>query len=482
MLIIISDLHFVDGTAGEHNLPVSAFENVLFSDIITLARNKNAKEIKLVLLGDIIDVLRSEQWFRNDFPLADRPWGDNGLRDIAGVQHDSATEQRCLEILGRFPDDGKKPSEPEDTILYKNWETFEFFRQFAGKLLDEFQNDLPVEIIYVPGNHDRLCNLYPSVRDEVKKMLGLTVTQDTVLGDPNEDWWYRCDFMDETHGVYARHGHQYDPWNYGGGNDYTRRGHIQASIGDVITTEFAVKIPYTLASMKDSYPEVTDELVDKVKEIDNVRPLNRVMEWLRYRIKKEDCGQVRKALDKAFDKVISEMLDIEFVQQWRSPQTRWDEVLRAMSSRWLRWLPKRLLDRLDVEDLLPLFFAVTGGSDDPEKDDHAIAAYGERIWKESKKIRFVLYGHTHSPMQLPLDGRTEHMDDEGGNEAVYINTGTWRERIYRTIGLDKAYDFVNLKQMTYTVFYRRDEDTKGKAPRTLSFEVWTGAKKKHYQQ
>jgi len=39
---------------------------------------------------------------------------------------------------------------------------------------------------------------------------------------------------------------------------------------------------------------------------------------------------------------------------------------------------------------------------------------------------------------------------------------------------------VDLKQMTYTVFYRKDEDTRGKKPETLSFDIWTGTKKKHY--
>lgn len=32
MLVVISDLHFTDGTAGEHNLPVEAFDDVFLSD------------------------------------------------------------------------------------------------------------------------------------------------------------------------------------------------------------------------------------------------------------------------------------------------------------------------------------------------------------------------------------------------------------------------------------------------------------------
>ena len=62
----------------------------------------------------------------------------------------------------------------------------------------------------------------------------------------------------------------------------------------------------------------------------------------------------------------------------------------------------------------------------------------------------------------------------------YINTGTWRNRIQKTIGLDQAPDFVDLKQMTYSVFYRTDEDAGGKQDGTLSFDVWSGIKKKSY--
>ncbi len=40
MLIVVSDLHFVDGTAGEHNLPVGAFRDVFLEDVKALAKDK----------------------------------------------------------------------------------------------------------------------------------------------------------------------------------------------------------------------------------------------------------------------------------------------------------------------------------------------------------------------------------------------------------------------------------------------------------
>jgi hypothetical protein len=102
------------------------------------------------------------------------------------------------------------------------------------------------------------------------------------------------------------------------------------------------------------------------------------------------------------------------------------------------------------------------------------AAFGEETWRRDKRIRFVLYGHTHDPACHVLDGA-------GGREVFYLNTGTWRNRIQRTVGLDRGPDFAELKQMTYSVFYAADEDTGSKEAGTVSFDMWTGMKKKQYR-
>jgi|GEM_PF-481782 len=476
MLVTISDIHFVDGTAGEHNLPFSAFESVFLSDILSLAEEKEAKEIIILLLGDVVDLIRSTKWL--DLDRKSRPWGAEGLRDIPSPREGSGTEQQCLKIMGQVPPDSLNRSTPpqsldKDTILFKNWETFKLFRDLGTYIRNHTQRDIPSRVIYVPGNHDRLCNLYPAVRDELRKTLGLTVSPETIEGDPDGQWWFRSDFEEEAYGVYARHGHQYDVWNFGGGNDLTRLGHLQVPVGDVLTTEFAVKIPWLLDSLRKKY-RISKAVVEKTKDIDNVRPLSGVLEWIYYRMRQDDHGRVRKALDEVFDRSIKELLKTDLIQQWRSPRTHVDELVRLAGSRWLRWIPGKLLDLLDGEDLLPLFMGMTGEPADPEKDLLLQAAYRENIWRENRSIRFVVYGHTHTPLQRPLDAKENR-------EIFYINTGTWRNGIHKTVGLDQSPDFVDLKQMTYTIFYREDEDERGKEPNTLSFDTWTGTKKKYYR-
>ncbi|MBW2029818.1 MAG: hypothetical protein JRH06_16240 [Deltaproteobacteria bacterium] len=475
MLVAISDIHFVDGTAGEHNLPFGAFNSVFLADICSLASEKKAKELKILLLGDIVDLIRSTKWF--DVEPEDRPWGEKGLADIPFPRRGSTTERQCMKIFGKVSKKSlrrKTPptSLPKDTILHKNWETFKLFRDLRRHLSERCDRDLPVEIIYVPGNHDRLCNLYPSLRDAVGDALGVSRGPAHVDGDPEAEWWYRYCFSDRDHGVHARHGHQFDIWNFGGGNDHGREGHLQVAIGDLFTTEFAVKIPWLLERVGKRYRGVTRELVESTKDIDNVRPLSSIMEWIYYRLKREDQGEVRKAFGEVFERIVEDLLDNPLVQQWRSPKTHIDEALRLASNPWMSWLPKGIVGMLDVEDLLPLLVGMAGSSDDPEKDVYTRSAYNEGIWREDRDIHFILYGHTHVPVQRPLDARDR--------EIFYLNTGTWRDRIYKTVALDKAYDFVNLKQMTYTIVFRKDEDPRGKEVGTLSFDVWSGTKKKHY--
>lgn len=476
MLIVISDIHFTDGTVGEHNLRYSEVESVFLLDVATLAKVNKAKEVKILLLGDIVDVLRSTQWF--DLDPADRPWGANGLSDVPTPKPKSCTERKALDILGQVKNKDLDSDTPPkglstNTILHKNWRTFRLFRTFRDHLANQHGVDVPVEIIYIPGNHDRMCNLYSPLKTGIRKILGVTLKSagsPVIEGNADGEWRYRSDFTDESYGVYARHGHQYDIWNYSGNRQFDQIGHLKVPIGDIATTEFVVKIPWKLEKLRAKYPAVTSELIESVKNIDNVRPIGRVMEWIYYRIK-GDSGEVRKALDETFDEVVRELLDIELVQQWRSPETHVDEGLRALSSRWLKWIPKRLVDRLDAEDILPLFIGMPGHSRDPNRDPYTIGAYNERIWRANRKIRYILYGHTHTPLQRPLDVLDER-------EILYINSGTWRPRMVKTVGLDEAPDFIGLKQMTYSIFYREDEDMHNKKPGTVNFEVWTGTKKK----
>ena len=95
-------MHFVDGSAGEHNVPVDAFK-IFFGDLAgtcdwLIKDGRRIDEIKLVFLGDIFDFLRTEIWF--GYPEDERPWGKNEKR----------IEENANGIF--------------DTIIRKNQDTF----------------------------------------------------------------------------------------------------------------------------------------------------------------------------------------------------------------------------------------------------------------------------------------------------------------------------------------------------------------------
>jgi hypothetical protein len=302
-------------------------------------------------------------------------------------------------------------------------------------------------------------------------MLGASTTGDAVHHEPDGTWWFHDEYIDDAHGVYARHGHQYDIWNYGGGTDLTRLGHIRTPVGDPLGVEFAAKLPYRLRQYQRDGAKIEDALIEEMKELGLVRPFTHAMQWLYYRFKNTGRGEVRKVLDTAFHEVFSELLNVEFMRRWHAPNTNVDMVVRAISSRWFRWLPKTVVRRLDAENLLPFFVGVGPNPRDPDLDAHLHAAFHEPVLAENPHMHYVLYGHTHFPMLRPLDGSR-------GRNVTYINSGSWRQNIFRTIGPNKSHSFMKFGQIAYTVFYRGDEDLGEKEPGTVSFESWVGQKQR----
>ena len=148
MLVFISDLHFVDGTAGEHNVPVDGFRmffETLASKVDWLSKqNRMIEEIKIVFLGDIFDLLRTEMWFK--FEKNERPWGNDAEK----------IEAHAKTIF--------------DALVRKNKATFDLLK---GDLKNSFGFPVEPQRIYIPGNHDRLCNKYESLRNKVCKCLGI---------------------------------------------------------------------------------------------------------------------------------------------------------------------------------------------------------------------------------------------------------------------------------------------------------------------
>lgn len=429
MLIFISDLHFVDGSAGKHNVPSDAFE-IFLEDIaatcdwLNKKHQRTIEEIKLVFLGDIFDLLRTEMWF--NYPITDRPWG----KDEAKI------EQNANTIF--------------DAIIKENKKTFDLLK---GDLKDTFKLPVEPERVYIPGNHDRLCNKYASLRKKVRKCLGIVPLADAAFDHTLEDI---------DHGVFARHGHEYDKFNYEGGISYTHDDYMRMPIGDPITTELVSKIPWALMKRREvkALPaQQRNALKRNFQEIDNVRPFSAITEWLLYQVKKN--LSLKEVIEDVVDGVVKEFNNLEFTKQWYKHHDKWtdfwDEADQIQSVLFL-------LEKFKIfpsEKLIPFVERVRERF---QKDDLLEAAPMEYSQLDNR-IRYVVYGHTHTPLQVPL--RITPVDSK---EQVYLNTGTWRARHLKS---KEGLSFIAWKNMTYLIFYKKEE----RGMDFPTFETWTGTLK-----
>ena len=427
MLIFISDLHFVDGTAGEHNVPASGFR-LFFESIAAkcdwLERKKRKiEEIKLVFLGDIFDLLRTEMWF--EYPVDERPWGNN----------ETKIEAHANTIF--------------DAIIKKNQATFDLL---SSNLKDEFKLPVEPERIYVPGNHDRLCNKYESLRDKVCNWLKIATHSNP----------FNHSFEDIDYGVFARHGHEYDKFNYEGGISYKYEDYMRVPIGDPITTELVAKLPYKLMQRDEikKLPEAEqDALKRNFQDIENVRPFSATLEWLLYQVKKN--LSLKEVIEDVVDEIIKEFNQLEFVKKWYKHHNKWyefwDEADQIQSFLYL-------LEKFKVFSLEKIMPLLQRAKKYFERDELLEASLKEYTHLDNR-IRYVVYGHTHIPVQVALG-----VIESSYQEHVYLNTGTWRTKYHKS---KEGMGFIGWKNLTYVIFYRKEERKSDFPP----FETWTGTLK-----
>jgi UDP-2,3-diacylglucosamine pyrophosphatase LpxH len=430
MLIFISDLHFVDGTAGEHNVPTDAF-NIFLEDIAGTAAwlkedGRVIDEIKLVFLGDIFDLIRTEMWF--EYPENERPWGNN----------EQKIETNANIIF--------------DAIHKKNKTTFDLL---SADLKKKF--DLPVEPerVYVPGNHDRLCNKYQSLRGKVCQSLGL----------PSRTNPFDHSFQDVNYGVFARHGHEYDKFNYEGGISYDYPDYMRVPIGDPITTELVAKLPWKImhnSKIKKLPKKERETLRRNFQDIENVRPFSALIEWILYQVKKSLW--LKDVIEDSVDEVVEDFEKLKFVKQWYKHHDKWTDFLdEADKIQSVLFLLKKF-KIFSMEKLMPYLARVSSRF---AEDDNLKAAVDEYVHLDNR-IRYIVYGHTHEAKQVALRVSEDLKETK---EQVYLNTGTWRTRYHKTM---KGLGFIGWKNLTYVSFFKKEE----RGTDVPIFETWTGRLKK----
>ena len=445
MLVIISDLHLTDGTSGA-TISSGAFD-IFAEQLQDLAMSASwrvdgsyrpIERIDLVLLGDVLDVIRSTRWImRNNV----RPWTEPDRPEFVDMVTQITTgilrqNENSFTVLRRLSTDNTVTLPPADSLGHPAFGTQ--------------PQPVAVKTHYMVGNHDWFYRLpgagFDLVRQSIIRHLGLAQRSDLPFAhDPAEN----PDLLEtmRRHKVFARHGDLYDPFNFEGDRN-------MSSLGDAIVVELLNRFPAQVE--KELGGDLPDAVFNGLREIDNVRPLLLIPVWIDGLLERT-CAfpELRKRVKMVWDNLADQFLDCPFVRRrdtW-NPNDVVDGLQRVLK------FSKRL--SLGWASSLMKFVNELRGGDEESYARHALAEQDFR----NRRARHIVYGHTHSAETVPLDA--SYAEGYVLNQT-YFNSGTWRRTHRQTVLAPSEHEFLPSDVMTYLAFFEGDE-RKGRP-----YETWTG--------
>ena len=444
MLVIISDLHLTDGSGGA-SIPIGAFH--LFAERLRdLAISASFRAdgdyrpiegIDLLLLGDIIDVIRSGKWLASDV----RPW--SGVKNGAMA---SLVRQITADVLAH--------NESGIQIL-RGLATQNILRippanRMGQPVYQAEGQPVPVRIHYLVGNHDWFLQVpgsnFDPIRSLVAQGLGLSNRSDDPFPhDPNES-----DAILEAlrrHKVFARHGDIFDPINFEGDR-------CASSLGDAVVIELLNRFPADVE--KELGNDLPDTLLAGLRELDNVRPTLLAPVWIDGLLERT-CAvpAARREVKAIWDRLADRFLDLDFVRKhdtW-SPFDAVDGLSRVL----------KFSKRLSIgwaSAIIELYQKLRGR----DESSYYANALTEQEFR-NRRAKHIVYGHTHAAETIPLDAS---VSDGYVLNQTYFNSGTWR-RVHRPTQYAPAeHEFIPAENMTYLSFFQGDERS------GRPYETWTG--------
>ena len=495
MLAFISDLHLTDGSTCETISP-DAF-GLFVEDLEWMVaqacrrREPDGREhfepierVDLILLGDILDVLRSDSWHAPGEPPV-RPWTPEMLdADRRGPAH-ARLAAKVTEITRAIVrrNCGRIAGEPTPTArrglealrrLVEDGITLDPANVPRGTALDP-DHRIPVKIWYMPGNHDWFYAVglpeYDAARQLLVDALGLAHPADQPFPHTREDCPAELRERFRGHKVFAQHGDLYDPENIqvelalaGPKPGLGRRAH--SSIGDMIVIELLNGLP---GEIERELTALDDPLAGDVgflralEELDNVRPMLAVPQWLAGLLQRHETGEPEhRARERARRDAVSRAIQARLVTLTNDPFAR-------RLDQFLRW---DIVDTLEAGALLSDWLSVDAlakvskwgekRSRPSSYRDHAIAQL-KQIQREARdqQAEIIVFGHTHHPEVVALDL-------DATRAWVYINTGTWRRVHERCVAETGRLEFISFHVMSFAAVYQGNERS------GRPYETWTG--------
>jgi UDP-2,3-diacylglucosamine pyrophosphatase LpxH len=446
MIAILSDLHITDGSTSR-NVDPGAFE-LLKEEILVNVRKKKATEVHVVLLGDIFDLVRTDYWAAT-IPYDRRPW--NGTIDRNnGMNSDVAEVERQFNaVLGRIlavPDGSA-------AALIEMLDSLALHPETAG---------LPLTLTYVVGNHDKPFNNFPSLQTALRDRFAHL--------KPN----FALNVFAPDYGVLARHGHEWDGechakefWEkvLRSGETIDRfdeRLSKVMALGEVITAELMsgflhnCRVQFRKAGLTSDQDRA---LLGGLMDVNNLRPMTDIFLWLRWFTRYNEERYTRP-IGQALIDALDALLDSSYARAW-------DGIGGFDLTDKLSLARIGLnLSGLDLAEKAMEFAALFGSHSDELKEGAKQEFFAPH---RDKRIRYIVYGHTHEARQDFFSGDRDPL--------MYVNTGTYLPFIQLA---EEKRGFATAYRMTMAFFYNVHEDTGGRADATPTLQVWNGIRKKNY--
>jgi UDP-2,3-diacylglucosamine pyrophosphatase LpxH len=444
VLAIISDLHLTDGSGGTTVSP-GAF--VVFAERLrdlafsaswrSDGRYRPIERIDVLLLGDILDLIRSTAWLQTNV----RPWHDSTQPEFAAAVTEIARtvlahNRASLQVLRGLAGAGAVRLPPANA---------------AGQPAHQAESrQVDVRMHYMVGNHDWFLHLpggaYDGLRGEVARHMGLANRTEQPFPHAAEEDDELAEVL-RRHGVLARHGEIFDPFNFEG----DRNG---SSLGDCLVIELLNR--FSLRVEQELGEELPATVLLGLRELDNIRPLLLAPVWIDGLLERAcPYPAQRRQVKQIWDRLADEFLELPFVRErdtWK-PNELVDGLQRALkfSQRvplgWASWIVNWLRE-----------------ISAPADESLAAQAMMEREFR-NRRARHIVYGHTHHAECVPLDAS---YTDVGVLNQVYFNAGTWR-RVYRQTRLaPQEQEFIAADEMHYLAFFQGDERS------GRPYETWSG--------
>ncbi len=462
MLVVISDLHFqhvsldsiryvqrgeLRETGVRRNVTRGAL-TLLLADVARFAERGRSSRVEIVFNGDIFELWRSPLWFSSGDPDL-RPYGKELGPDDAG----NPLREKTLQILECVAADNAEVW----ATLQRFVQTRSFERYGQVTTLAE---GTEVLVHYLPGNHDRLANAWPSVRRRIRELLAMP-EGDALF--PHVIDRSRA----EGYGVRIRHGHEYDPANIGVDVPFGQPiaidepGYLAPCLGDYVTIDGVARLGTSFRALYAARLRQDNDDGERLRrfynaliEFDDVRPPTLLIQYLVKRLggtRKDIFELLRPVLvdlyqtaarDPFVHDIAGRLAMLKYITDPVATLVR--ESLRGLSPESL----ERLIQRVQELD-----------SSNSSLRGAAMASHEDAITEGHVDV--VIAGHTHHPDQVPMPSPSE-------TDAFFLDVGTWRSTIRHGV----AGVFGRLRSYTAAFVYSdRERDNAGDGRR---FETWTG--------